>query len=150
MESVIAKRLLLRDIILRSHSVTLELILGAINIYLMVGLAFAFMFGLIEHLQPGSFAGLAEKMNAPDSILNFIYFSFITLNTMGYGDITPPGRVLLVRQAEKMPEGISFPAFSVARFSGICRIGITFQGQKRMPAPAIPFGYISLRTVLVF
>ncbi len=76
--------LLLCDIILRSQSVTLELILGAINIYLMVGLAFAFMFGLIEHLQPGSFTGLAEQVNAPDSILNFIYFSFITLTTLGY------------------------------------------------------------------
>ena len=78
--------LLLRDIIVRSESVSTELILGATNVYLMIGVAFAFMFGLIEHLQPGSFSGLGEPMLV---VLPFLYFSFITLTTLGYGDITP-------------------------------------------------------------
>ena len=52
--------LLLRDIILRSRNVNIDLILGAINIYLMIALGFAFAFGLIEHLQPG--------LNAPERV----------------------------------------------------------------------------------
>ncbi len=81
--------LLLRDIIVRSKSVSLELILGAVNIYLMVGIGFAFAYGLIEHLQPGSFTGLEQQMNASIEVLPFLYFSFVTLTTLGYGDITP-------------------------------------------------------------
>jgi voltage-gated potassium channel len=81
--------LLLRNIIVRSHAVTTDLILGAINIYLMVGVAFAFMFGLIEQLQPGSFTGLGESLLVQDPVYPLIYFSFITLTTLGYGDITP-------------------------------------------------------------
>ena len=42
--------LLLRDLIVRSHTVTIELLFGAINIYLMAGIAFAFLYGLVEHV----------------------------------------------------------------------------------------------------
>ena len=81
--------LLLRDIIIRSHTVTLELLLGVVNVYLMIGLGFAYVYGLIEHLQPGSFTGLEDLAVIPDSILYFLYFSFITMSTLGYGDISP-------------------------------------------------------------
>ncbi len=81
--------LLLRDIVLRSHSVTLELLLGAINIYMMVAIGFAFAYALIERLQPGSFTGLEEFLNHPSDVLYFLYFSFVTITTLGYGDISP-------------------------------------------------------------
>jgi hypothetical protein len=81
--------MLLRDIVMRSHTVTVELILGAINVYLMIGVGFAFIYGLIELLQPGSFTGLEELASTPDRVLYFLYFSFITMSTLGYGDISP-------------------------------------------------------------
>jgi membrane-associated HD superfamily phosphohydrolase len=81
--------MLLRDIVSRSHTVTAELILGAVNVYLMIGVGFAFIYGLIELLQPGSFAGLEELASTPDRMLYFLYFSFITMSTLGYGDISP-------------------------------------------------------------
>jgi hypothetical protein len=81
--------MLLRDIVLRSHAVTEDLILGAVNVYLMIGIGFAFVYGLIEHFQPGSFTGLEELASTPDQVLYFLYFSFITMSTLGYGDISP-------------------------------------------------------------
>ena len=81
--------LLLNDIVLRSHSVTTDLLLGAVNVYLMIGFAFAFVYGLIEHLQPGSFTGLEDLISASDRTLQYLYFSFITMSTLGYGDISP-------------------------------------------------------------
>ena len=81
--------MLLRDIVLRSHTVTRDLILGAVNVYLMIGVGFAFIYGLIELLQPGSFTGLEELVSTPDRMLYFLYFSFITMSTLGYGDISP-------------------------------------------------------------
>jgi hypothetical protein len=79
----------LRDIVLRSDTVTADVILGAVNVHLMIGVGFAFIYGLIEHLQPGSFTGLEELASAPDQMLYFLYFSFITMSTLGYGDISP-------------------------------------------------------------
>ena len=81
--------LLLRDIIVRSHTVTRNLILGAINIYLMMALAFAFAYGLTEHLHPGSFTGLEEFGGGAADVINLLYFSFVTMTTLGYGDISP-------------------------------------------------------------
>jgi hypothetical protein len=81
--------LLLYDIILRSHTVTLNLIFGSVNVYLMVGLGFAFVFALIENLEPGSFTGLESFASTPDQVLQFLYFSYITMSTLGYGDISP-------------------------------------------------------------
>jgi len=81
--------MLLSDIVLRSHTVTAELLLGAVNVYLMIGVGFAFIYGLIELFQPGSFTGLEELASTPDRMLYFLYFSFITMSTLGYGDISP-------------------------------------------------------------
>ena len=81
--------MLLRDIVLRSETVTGDLILGAVNVYLMIGIGFAFIYGLIEIFQPGSFTGLEELASTPDRVLYFLYFSFITMSTLGYGDISP-------------------------------------------------------------
>lgn len=81
--------LLLKDIVLRSQTVTLDLIMGAVNVYLMFGVGFAFTYGLIEYLQPGSFTGLEDLAVIPDRVMHFLYFSYITLSTLGYGDISP-------------------------------------------------------------
>jgi voltage-gated potassium channel len=81
--------LLLKDIALRIQTVTLELLLGSINVYLMLGIGFAMVFALIEHLQPGSFIGLEGFAFMPDRILTFLYYSFITMSTLGFGDISP-------------------------------------------------------------
>ena len=84
-----ASGLILRDILIRIHTVTIDLILGAVNVYLMVAVGFAFLYGLIEFLQPGSFTGLEELISIPDRVLYFFYFSFATITTLGYGDISP-------------------------------------------------------------
>lgn len=81
--------LLLWDIALRVHTVTLNLILGAINVYLMLGIGFALVFTLIENLLPGSFTGLEGLVIMPDQVSGFVYYSFITMTTLGYGDISP-------------------------------------------------------------
>lgn len=109
--------LLLQDIVVRSHTVTAELILGAINVYLMVGIAFAFVFGLIGHLQPASFSGLAET--GPGMVLPYLYFSFVTLTTLGYGDITPLTSVGMTAAYVEAMFGQLYLAVLVARLVGL-------------------------------
>jgi hypothetical protein len=70
----------------KQKRVTADLIRGAICGYFLIGLMWAFIFSLLEMLQPGSFTfGEAGRLDLED----FIYFSFVTLSTTGYGDIIP-------------------------------------------------------------
>lgn len=111
--------LLLRDIILRSHKVSADLIFGAINIYLMVGLAFAFIYGLIEILQPGSFSGL-DKLGTPGGLVsNFEYFSFVTITTLGYGDVSPLTPFAMTAAIVEGVFGQLYLAVMVARLVGL-------------------------------
>ncbi len=94
--------LLLRDILLRSHDVTIDLVLGSVNIYLLISVGFAFAYALVETVHPGSFSGLAGTTFETGAIIPFLYFSFVTVTTLGYGDIvplTPVGKTLAYGQA---------------------------------------------------
>jgi voltage-gated potassium channel Kch len=111
--------MMLRDIVVRSERVTLELILGAVNVYLMAGIGFAFGFGLIERLQPGSFTGLDLQIHASAEVLPFLYFSFVTLTTLGYGDITPITPMGTTVSYFEAMFGQLFLAIMVARLVGL-------------------------------
>jgi hypothetical protein len=74
--------------IFEEEEITLDVICGAICAYLLVGLLWAFIFSSLEDLYPGSFL-LGE--NRVKDLKDFVYFSFVTLTTLGYGDITVLG-----------------------------------------------------------
>jgi hypothetical protein len=63
-------------------------IVGAICIYLLLGVIWSIAYGVIEYLQPGSFKGLTEAVS-PAWNTDWVYYSFVTITTLGYGDITP-------------------------------------------------------------
>jgi len=74
--------------VVASPTVTADVIAGALASYMLVGLTWAFAYGLLETVRPGSTHGLAEGGAALD-FPSLLYFSYITLLTIGYGDITP-------------------------------------------------------------
>ena len=65
---------------------------GAIAVYLLIGFIFGLAFILVEHWIPGSFQGLTLD-DFEQGIDRAIYFSFVSLTTLGFGDITPQGRL---------------------------------------------------------
>lgn len=78
--------------------VDLEVVLGALCAYLFIGAYFAYLYNVLAILSKSPF--FAQP--GADSKLNYLYFSFVTLTTTGYGDITPafgPGRMIAVIEA---------------------------------------------------
>jgi hypothetical protein len=77
----------------RSAALSLDSIFGAICGYLLLGMAWGVLYSMLDALWPGSFAigeRLAAQVQAEEShIYVFTYYSFITLATVGYGDVTP-------------------------------------------------------------
>ena len=111
--------LLLRDIVVRSHGVNTQLILGSINIYLLVGLTFAFIYGLVESLHAGSFSGIERAGVAQEPMPRFIYFSYVTLTTLGYGDIAPLTTTAKTLAYVQAVFGQLYLAILVARLVGL-------------------------------
>jgi hypothetical protein len=64
-------------------------IVGAVCVYLMLGVIWALCYALLEAVVPGSFEGLSEHAAGASWNPDWVYFSFVTLTTLGYGDILP-------------------------------------------------------------
>jgi voltage-gated potassium channel len=77
--------------VVRSGKITSDRIYGAICVYLLFGYAWTFAYALLDELQPGSFAASNEigSMDYVGRVMQLRYFSFMTLTTVGYGDIVP-------------------------------------------------------------
>lgn len=69
--------------------VTFHRIMGGVLLYLTIGLTFVALFGLVAINVPDAFKGLDTQHGNFAIAGNLIYFSFVTLTTIGYGDIVP-------------------------------------------------------------
>ena len=66
-----------------------ETLWGAVNLYILIGLCFAFWYAALAMFEPGIFTGNFMEEAHRNQLMGFVYFSFVTLTTLGYGDITP-------------------------------------------------------------
>ena len=87
--------------VLFSNEISANRLVGVICVYLLLGSLWAMLYATVEIAMPGSFRGIADVSSADyDNI--WVYFSFVTLTTLGYGDITPingTARVLVYAEA---------------------------------------------------
>lgn len=83
-------------------------LIGSICAYLMIGICFAIIYLAIEFAEPGSFSFRGEPFTGAtleqlgEKHSDFFYFSFMTMTTVGYGDIAPlssAGRAIVIAQA---------------------------------------------------
>ncbi len=98
-----------------------NLISATLCLYLIIGLLWGTTYSILEFMVPGSFKGdiLAEGSAVSGQLHYFYYFSYVTLTTLGYGDILPRTRqAAALCQAEAIL-GQFFTAVLVARLVGI-------------------------------
>jgi hypothetical protein len=78
--------------VLQPGRITAHRVRGAIALYLLLGVIWAFVYILLELHAPGALVGDAASGLASiqsERLPSQIYFSFVTLTTLGYGDISP-------------------------------------------------------------
>jgi Ion channel len=68
----------------RRQAVTIEAVLGVLCVYILLGMFFAFLYGAIDHIGAGAFFSGGQ----PATVSKCLYFSFSTLTTAGFGDLT--------------------------------------------------------------
>ena len=98
--------------VLRAGSVNKHRIMGAIAVYLLFGLAWGEAYLAVERWNPGSFSAAATVALIPQS---WMYYSFVTLTTVGYGDITPVSSLARSLAVLEALTGQLYPAILLAR-----------------------------------
>jgi voltage-gated potassium channel len=93
-------------------------IVGAICIYLLMGLIWALMYLFIAQAVPGAFNGV-EQLIWYDNFADVAYFSFVTLTTLGYGDISPVAPVARFLVYMQAVIGVFYMAILVASLIGV-------------------------------
>ncbi len=76
--------------VLKAEKVTTDTIHAAICVYLLMGVTWALLYSFMEGVRPESFViSQGQLSSATEYVPHFLYYSFVTLTTLGYGDITP-------------------------------------------------------------
>jgi len=77
--------------ILSSDSITTDRLCGAVCVYFLIGVCWSFIYLIIEWCIPNSFSVPLDLVNLDDreSFKTIQYYSFVTLTTLGFGDIIP-------------------------------------------------------------
>lgn len=90
---------------------------GAIVVYLLIGITWALLYSYIELLYPNSFSFVsADDLQAKGSAL--FYYSFVTLTTLGYGDILPVSQFARMVAYLEAVSGVMYTAILVAGLVG--------------------------------
>lgn len=107
-------RLLFRD-----QSVNSYRIVGAVNVYLLLALMGALTFEVIHAVAGASLGGDVVLSGKDGDYVHFIYFSLVSLTTVGFGDIyavSTPAKMLATFLSTL---GVLFPAIVIARLVGL-------------------------------
>ncbi len=108
-----------------SETVEAETLVAAAAAYLVLGFWWGHVFGFVDWLHPGAFAG-ACKTAAPcwengDEVQRLTYFAFVSMTTLGYGDIVPLDRISSSVAVLSAVSGQLYLAFLVARLVSLYR-----------------------------
>jgi hypothetical protein len=121
----------------QQRSITADTICASLCAYLLLGVCWAFIYAFIEDQMPGSFSisdvhlPKAGTLEVSGAHLGFAtYYSFVTLSTLGYGDVIPINSIARVFSYSEAVVGQIYLAVLVARLVGL-HISQTLMREER-------------------
>lgn len=111
-------------LLFRNQEVNLYRVIGAINVYLLVAILGAFGFEVIHLLLGSSIIGISdivetkELSGLDEDFSTYIYFSLVSLTTVGFGDYTPINIMSKMLSVFLSTTGILYPAVVIAKLVG--------------------------------
>ena len=106
--------------VLLTGTVDLNIIVGSVALYLLIGFIWSIFYTILLEFSPGAFNGIDPGMWY-DNYPLMTYFSFVTLTTLGYGDISPATPVAQVIVVLEAVSGMFYLAVIVASLIGAHR-----------------------------
>ena len=109
----------------RAKEITADLLMGAASTYFLVGLFWAFIFFFIETFSPGSFR---LEGSPADMESQLIYYSFVTLTTVGYGDITAAS---MIARSYSVLEAVTGQLYLTVLVAGLVGLHISQSTERK-------------------
>ena len=103
--------------VIRERNISTNVIQAAILVYLLMAVTWSFGYSLLEEIHPESFSLVQGQL--VDRRLIFLYYSFVTITTLGYGDITPVTATASSLAIVEAVMGQIYIAVLVARLVGV-------------------------------
>jgi voltage-gated potassium channel len=116
--------LVMLNSLIQSDEVSPDMIVGGICVYLLIGLCFALSFNLLTEYDSGAFAYSGEAVVRATSgdrshDARLLYFSFVTLTTLGFGDIVPRSELAQMFAVTEAITGQLYLTIFMARLIGL-------------------------------
>jgi hypothetical protein len=102
-------------LLFRDNEINLYRVIGAINVYLLLALLGAFLFEMITILFGDAITGDISLRNDDEDYAYYIYYSLVSLTTVGYGDIYPSNMASRMISVFLSATGILYPAVVIAK-----------------------------------
>jgi len=109
----------LLQFVLRATEVDVQVLCASVSAYVMLGLIWTLAYWIVDIWIPGAFSFNSAAGAKTMEGFNAFYFSFITLCTVGYGDITPVSKIAKMLAALEAMTGVLYVAVLIARLVGI-------------------------------
>ncbi len=122
---LLAAGAILRAVLMETE-VGFRTILGAISVYTILGLLFSFLYAALDRVESAPFFGTGVSVKGGD----FLFFSFTTLTTTGYGNLVPAGQPGKMISGLEMLMGQIFLVTLVAGLVSLWRPGLLARGRK--------------------
>ena len=112
--------------VLRARVVVADTLYGAASAYLLLALVWALGYAVLDTYQPGAFAGADARLAWDD----FVYFSVVTLTTLGYGDIEPVTAEARSLVMLEVVVGVFYTTVVLARLVGLYIVQATTESHE--------------------